>query len=97
MARAVAGNKLVERGFKAPDSVWAVIVSVVERAAPDGVIVEGPNAQAAPEGNPVHANVTAPLKPFSGVTINFAVPCAADLTTSVPGVTETEKSGKLMV
>ncbi len=52
MARAVAGNKLVERGFKAPDSVWAVIVSVVERAAPDEVIVEGPNAQAAPEWKP---------------------------------------------
>lgn len=76
-----------------------VMVSVLVAAAPLGVTDVGLKLQAASAGNPLHANVTCALNPFSGVTVKVAVPLCPATIVRVVGFADSWKSagGRLMV
>lgn len=68
-------------------------VSVLVAAAPLGVTEVGLKPQVASEGKPLHVKVTAELKPFTGVTVNVAVPVFPATIVRAVGFTNTWKSG----
>jgi len=70
-----------------------VTVSVLAIAAPFGVTVVGLKPQAAPKGKPLQARVTGELNPFSGVTVNVAIPLFPATMVRADGFTDTWKSG----
>lgn len=74
-------------------------VSVVDTAAPLGVTEAGEKVQVASAGKLLHVKLTLELNPFSGVTVNVAVPLCPATMVSVGGFTDTWKSGagRLMV
>ncbi len=72
----------------------AVKVTTVEMAAvPEGVTIAGLKPHEIPTGSPEQPNVTAVLKPLTGVTIRFAVFGADLVTTPTFGLIASEKSG----
>jgi hypothetical protein len=100
IANVASGNNGLELWRRAAVVVAAlVIVTVVEAAPAVGVTVAGLKAHVAPAGSPEHANVTAPLKPFCGVTVRLNVPDAPEATVSDVGFAAIAKlgTGMLMV
>ena len=77
--------------------VVVIVSSVVEAAPPDGVTDAGEKLQAAPEGNPEQANVTAELNPFCGVTVTMSVTLCPAVTVSDVEATEMVKLGGVML
>ena len=76
----------------------AEIVSVVLAAAPAGVTVSGEKLQVAPEGSPLHSNVTVELNPFCGATETETVPLPPSPMLSDGGVADKLKvSGRFIV
>lgn len=59
---------------------------VVADVLPLGVTVCGLKLQLAPAGKPLHAKLTAESNPFSGVTVNVAVPLCPTLIVSEVGL-----------
>jgi hypothetical protein len=83
----------LKRRSRAALAAEVATVTVVEAAAPDGVTVAGAKLQDAPDGSPEHVNVTAALKPFTGVTVSVAVPLCPAATVNAAGDAAIEKSG----
>ena len=70
-----------------------VTVRVLLTAEPLGVTGEGLKLHAASEGSPLQEKVTEELNPFTGVTVNVAVPVCPATMVRVVGFTDTWKSG----
>ena len=71
-----------------------MIVSVVVADLPPlGVTVCGLKLQLASAGKPLHAKLTAESNPFSGATVNVAVPLCPAAIVSEVGLAETVKAG----
>ena len=68
-------------------------VSALVIAAPFGVTGVGLKLHIASEGNPLQAKVTGELNPFSGVTVNVAIPLFPATMVRAEGFTDTWKSG----
>jgi hypothetical protein len=77
-------------------ALFAVVVTVsvlVAAGTPLGVTEVGLKVHAASEGSPLHAKLTCELNPFSGVTVNVAVPLCPATIVRLVGLTDTWKSG----
>lgn len=83
IANVASGNNGLELWGTAAVVEMLVIVTVVEAAPDVGVTVAGLKAHVAPVGSPEHANVTALLKPFCGVTVRLNVPDVPEVTRGV--------------
>jgi hypothetical protein len=71
----------------------ALRVSVVEAAAPNGVMAAGEKLHVVPTGNPEQLNDTDEVNPFTGVTEIVLVPLCPGTTVSDAGEAVIEKSG----
>ena len=67
-------------------------VSVLVTAAPLGVTEVGLKPHIASEGNPLHVKLTGELNPFSGVTVNVAIPLFPATMVRADGFTDSWKS-----
>lgn len=79
-ATVTSGIAGLEAGADDEADAAATIVRFVESGPTVGVTVVGSNEHVTPEGSPLHAKLTAELKPFSGVTVNETDPCLPELT-----------------
>ena len=70
-----------------------LIESVVCTGPPEGVTLAGENAHVTAPDPPLHANETAWLKPFTGVTVRVVVPLSTDPTVTFVMPEATVKSG----
>jgi hypothetical protein len=73
--------------------VLAVIESIIEVGAPDGVTTSGEKVHAVPAGKPEQLNDTSEEKPLTGVNKMVVVPLHAGPIKSDPTEAEIEKSG----
>ena len=91
-ANAAPGTSGREFRFEA-DAPVATVSVVFAAVVPEGVTVAGEKLHAAPAGKPLHANVTAELKPFCGVTDTATAPLCPAVTVTAAGETPTLKDG----
>lgn len=92
-ASAELGKDGLELRGRAALAVDAVMVSVVEATAPDGVRVSGAKLHEVPAGSPEQLKETTEAKPFCGTIWTVAAPLCLAVTVRVAGKIVTAKVG----